>query len=505
MKQLFYGIISLIFSFGLVFLTACQSGPKINEDGYLIASNGYRIPNVPEEPVLVGNFAMAGQTTTDNIGSVFVFSGKEITDMDITLLQSNFYYSATISEIDSEQNDWSSAASGYSGTESFTDRLSMAEMSRLELFMEYNGVDWQALCDMYYEDGGEEKFLSEMNAWWQRLNEIRDEVPAIYIYQISLSCLTEEKYEAVTQNAAKALEDGIITQNQYDNYISGALKYYAPSQSGQAVVTTAELNVDGEKYSYDIGYIAYNKVFEERYAIDDTFAGLMYNDITEGGDKVFGANINNDVLFGEDGKSFTVYFDAMYLFGGENAIERAYSELTLEKLELVTESIPDVSVKNISIKYISMLGVETAVKWDGKSDITIPVRNQMQGEDACRFSIQVTFECEEAMPYGAKWDVYGFLSANIDGQTRTVYCASTGIGWEVADLCRLYGRAYYAFAFEGIDVYSMSKAIDFSVVNAHSPHNILISNLSQFTDYNTFYGQESQFWREYVVENSYPW
>ena len=262
MKKILICIIALICSLGMTFLAACKNGPKTNAEGQLIASNGYRIPNVPEEPVLIGNVATSRVTEVSNIGSVFMFSGKEIGDMDIALLQNNFYYSATISEVENEIDDWSSTSSGYNGIESFTDRLSMEEMSRLELFMEYNGVDWQELSDLYYEEGGVENFLAELNTWWQKFNEIRDEVPEIYIYHIKLYCETEETYEAVTQDAAKALEDGIISQSEYENYISGRLKYYAPSQNGNSAVSQAELNIDGEKYIDDIGYIAYKDVFE---------------------------------------------------------------------------------------------------------------------------------------------------------------------------------------------------------------------------------------------------
>lgn len=503
MKKILICIIALICSLGMTFLAACKNGPKTNAEGHLIASNGYRIPNVPEEPVLIGNVATSRVTEVSNISSVFMFSGKEISDMDIALLQNNFYYSATISEVENEIDDWSSTSSGYSGIESFTDRLSMEEMSRLELFMEYNGVDWQELSDMYYEEGGVENFLAELNTWWQRFNEIRDEVPEIYIYHIKLYCETEETYEAVTQDAAKALEDGIISQSEYENYISGRLKYYAPSQNGNSAVTQAELNIDGEKYIYDIGYIAYKDVFGERFATDETFSGYVYNGLAEGSDKAFGANTGNDVLFGEDGKSFTLSFDVMYIFGEQNASEREFDELTLKKLELVTESV-GASVQSIAIKYISPLGVEATAAWDGESDITIPVRNQMQGEDSCRFSIQMTFACDEAVPYDADWGLYGFLSADIDGQTKTVFCASTGFGWPVARIVSLYGRAYYAFAYEGVDIYSMANAIDFSTIGYNSPQNYLQSDFSGYID-DAFYGEESPFWQEYVVENSYPW
>ena len=132
------------------------------------------------------------------------------------------------------------------------------------------------------------------------------------------------------------------------------------------------------------------------------------------------------------------------------------------------------------------------------------VRNQMQGEDSCRFSIQMTFACDEAVPYDADWGLYGFLSADIDGQTKTVFCASMGFGWPVARIVSLYGRAYYAFAYEGVDIYSMANAIDFSTIGYNSPQNYLHSDFSELID-DAFYGEKSPFWQEYVVENSYPW
>ena len=180
MKKSLICMISLICLFGMAFPAACQSGPETNAEGQLIASNGYRIPNVPEEPIFVGNFAMAGRTTTDRIGTAYVFSGTQISEMDIALLQNDFYYSATITEVENGPDDWSSAASGYGASGSFTDKLSMEEMSRLELFMTYNGVDWQELSELYYEEDGKDKFLAELNTWWQRLNEVRDEIPALY-------------------------------------------------------------------------------------------------------------------------------------------------------------------------------------------------------------------------------------------------------------------------------------------------------------------------------------
>ena len=475
MKKSLICMISLICSLGILFLAACQSGPETNAEGQLIASNGYRIPNVPEEPIFVGNFAMAGRTTTDRIGTAYVFSGTQISEMDIALLQNDFYYSATIKEVENGLDDWSSAASGYGGSGGFTDKLSMEEMSRLELFMTYNGVDWQELSELYYEEGGVENFLAELNTWWQRLNEVRDEIPALYTYEITLAGLSEENYNAVTRDAEKALEDGIISKNQYENYISGKLKYYTPSQNGSDAVTQAELQIDGKTYSYEIGSIAYDDVFEERYAADETFSGVLYNGLAEGSDKAFGANINDDVLFGADGKSFTLSFDVMYIFGEQNAAERELDELTLKKLELVTESV-GASAQSIALKYISPLGVEATAAWDGKSEIAIPVRNQMQGEDSCRFSIQMTFACEEAVPYDAYWRLYSFLSADIDGQTKTVFCASTGFGWPVARIVSLYGRAYYAFAYEGVDIYSMANAIDFSTLGYNSPQNYLQSD-----------------------------
>ena len=504
MKKSLICMISLICLLGIIFPAACKNGPKTNAEGQLIASNGYRIPNVPEEPIFVGNFAMAGRTTTDRIGTAYVFSGTQISEMDIALLQNDFYYSATIKEVENGLDDWSSAASGYGGSGGFTDKLSMEEMSRLELFMTYNGVDWQELSELYYEEEGADRFLAELNEWWQRLNEVRDEIPALYTYEITLAGLSEENYNAVTQDAAKALEDGIISKNQYENYLSGKLKYYAPSQDGKDAVTQAELQIDGKTYSYEIGSIAYDNVFEERYAADETFSGVLYNGLAEGSDKAFGANINDDVLFGADGKSFTLSFDVMYIFGEQNAAERELDELTLKKLELVMEGV-GASVQSIALKYISPLGVEATAAWDGKSEITIPVRNQMQGEDSCRFSIQMTFACDEAVPYDADWGLYGFLSADIDGQTRTVFCASTGFGWPVARIVSLYGRAYYAFAYEGVDIYSMANAIDFGTIGYSSPQNYLQSDFSELIDDGAFYGEGSPFWQEYVVENSYPW
>lgn len=151
-------------------------------------------------------------------------------------------------------------------------------------------------------------------------------------------------------------------------------------------MTKAEIDFGDRVEVYEFGGIYVKSYFDQRQEEDENFEGFVYSD-----DRMhIGASVLDEQEW--EGRD-TVTVNHMMCATLETEGEREYGELTLKRYERPEEQRNGLEIEKIEVRYISLLGVETAVEWDGNSDLTIPIWNYIEGdEDFCRFCIFVTLK-----------------------------------------------------------------------------------------------------------------
>ena len=463
-------IIGRILAVGLAMaaalpFSACKGGdePSATRDALSPpAAEEAILPTVPEEPLYFGNT----RKTSGVFG--YIVSGEELgaENIIVTLPDNYFYYQCRVTPLTAIR-------------EGTTDGL--------ELFMEYNGADWQGLYDLWYEEG-EGAYREVIEKWQAVYEEVKDEMTALYGYRVEIVPIEEEFYQSITEDPEQALADRYISQADYDDYRAGRLRYYAPASDEEKDLT--ELDVDSgdgaERYSF--GVWPAKDYFDERMEWDDTFVGKMNLD-----EIILGASVLGEQEW--EGRD-TVTISHMTCARLKTEGEREYGELTLERYECPEEQRNGLEIEKIEVRYISLLGVETAVEWDGNSDFTIPIWNYIEGdEDFCRFCIFVTLKGDFLK--GSDFDLYmeSFLTCRFEDKDITIYTPFSVYEPRFQSSDSTFG-ALYAAAVDGVDVDARERILGNDAVTSFGPSDDWLTHIDS-----RCYDRELS-WEKYVTTGS---
>lgn len=443
--------------------SACKGGdePSATRDALSPpAAEEAILLTVPEEPLYFGNT----RKTSGVLG--YIVSGEELgaEKIIVTLPDNYFYYQCRVTPLTAIR-------------EGTTDGL--------ELFMEYNGADWQGLYDLWYEEG-EGAYREVIEKWQAVYEEVKDEMTALYGYRVEIVPIEEEFYQSITEDPEQALADRYISQADYDDYRAGRLRYYAPASDEEKDLT--ELDVDSgdgaERYSF--GVWPAKDHFDERMEWDDTFVGKMNLD-----EIILGASVLGEQEW--EGRD-TVTINHMTCVHLETGGEREYGELTLKRYECPESQRHGLEIEKIEVRYISLLGVETAVEWDGNSDLTIPIWNYIEGdEDFCRFCIFVTLKGDFLK--GSDFNLYleSFLTLGFENKVFSIHAVSSAYEPKMRGV-RSQINEIYAEIVDGVDVGARERILGNTVMNRKSPAGHFMSN-----EYERSY-KVTTWWQRYVSQ-----
>ncbi len=142
----------------------------------------------------------------------------------------------------------------------------------------------------------------------------------------------------------------------------------------------------------------------------------------------------------------------------------------------------------------NLLGVETAVEWDGNSDLTIPIWNYIEGdEDFCRFCIFVTLKGDFLK--GNDFNLYleSFLTLGFEDKVFSIHAVSSVYEPKMRGV-RSQINEIYAEIVDGVDVGARERILGNTVMNRKSPAGYFMSN-----KYERSY-KVTTWWQRYVSQ-----
>lgn len=444
--------------------SACKGGdePSATRDALSPpAAEEAILLTVPEEPLYFGNT----RKTSDVLG--YIVSGEELgaEKIIVTLPDNYFYYQCRVTPLTAIR-------------EGTTDGL--------ELFMEYNGADWQGLYDLWYEEGPG-AYAAAIEAWEELYYAVESEIPPLYCYEFQIQEVEEEAYRCVTEDPEQALADQILWQETYELYKAGNLRYYTPTSEEEKVLTKAEIDFGDRTEVYEFGGIYVKSYLDQRWEEDENFEGFAYSDDMT---YIGVSNTGEEEWEGRD----TVTINHMTCVHLETGGEREYGELALKRYECPELQRHGLEIEKIEVRYISLLGVETAVEWDGNSDLTIPIWNYIEGdEDFCRFCIFVTLKGDFLK--GNDFNLYleSFLTLGFEDKVFSIHAVSSVYEPKMRGV-RSQINEIYAEIVDGVDVGARERILGNTVMNRKSPAGYFMSN-----EYERSY-KVTTWWQRYVSQ-----
>lgn len=444
--------------------SACKGGdePSATRDALSPpAAEEAILLTVPEEPLYFGNT----RKTSGVLG--YIVSGEELgaEKIIVTLPDNYFYYQCRVTPLTAIR-------------EGTTDGL--------ELFMEYNGADWQGLYDLWYEEGPG-AYAAAIEAWEELYYAVESEIPPLYCYEFQIQEVEEEAYRCVTEDPEQALADQILWQETYELYKAGNLRYYTPTSEEEKVLTKAEIDFGDRTEVYEFGGIYVKSYLDQRWEEDENFEGFAYSDDMT---YIGVSNTGEEEWEGRD----TVTINHMTCVHLETGGEREYGELTLKRYECPESQRHGLEIEKIEVRYISLLGVETAVEWDGNSDLTIPIWNYIEGdEDFCRFCIFVTLKGDFLK--GSDFNLYleSFLTLGFENKVFSIHAVSSVYEPKMRGV-RSQINEFYAEIVDGVDVGARERILGNTVMNRKSPAGYFMSN-----EYERSY-KVTTWWQRYVSQ-----
>lgn len=425
------------------------------------------LPSVPEGPIFFGESYIFSVLDLVKRAKFYLVSGEELdpTELRVTLPDCYFYYSVNIEQLDTSGG---------------------AVISDVELLMEYNQADWQGLYDLWYEEGPG-AYAAAIEAWEELYYAVESEIPPLYCYVFQIQEVEEDAYRCVTEDPEQALADQILWQKTYELYKAGNLRYYTPTSEEEKVLTKAEIDFGDRVEVYEFGGIYVKSYFDQRQEEDENFEGFVYSD-----DRMhIGASVLGEQEW--EGRD-TVTINHMTCVHLETEGEREYGELTLKRYECPELQRHGLEIEKIEVRYISLLGVETAMEWDGNSDLTIPIWNYIEGdEDFCRFCIFVTLKGDFLK--GSDFNLYleSFLTLGFEDKVFSIHAVSSVYEPKMRGV-RSQINEIYAEIVDGVDVGARERILGNTVMNRKSPAGYFMSN-----KYERSY-KVTTWWQRYVSQ-----
>jgi len=423
------------------FFSSC--GGSSAEDKYL---------NLPDDPVIFWEYyepeySAYEPTVYFRVGATdcaWIYSKTpiDVTTAEITINDSYFYYYSYIEEAYNYETDCS-------------------EKDRLELFMEYNGADWEELYDLYGKNRND--YLEEINNWQARYDKVKDNI-SLYIYKICVSNTTKEVYNDPTK----------LSEYNQDLYNKGVLKLYAPENEDATAVTTATLNIGGKTITHEFG--KYSNIKVDSLNMGVSFADEKYNAYVSFG--VYKNDENASWNKRTDGAVGELFIIAS---SDEVAEEREWFDVTLKDITSLSDYI---TIEPTEVKYINTLGVGVSEEWDG-SELTLKARNQIKEDiGAYAFAVYFNINSSHEIPSYAYYEACFNIALSVNGSDDDVF-VGTSLPHETK-----YNGEYYAYMADGVDVFAREKAFGYGTLGDWSAHH----DMEPYTT--------KTFWDKYLLNGS---
>lgn len=419
--------------------------------------------NLPDEPVIFWEYDVSNyyypQFGVDYVdfntaglitGSAWIYSKTpiDVTDVEIKLEGSYFYYASGLDEVYNYQTDCSDSAG-------------------LELFMEYNGADWQELRDLYGKDKNE--YSEEISNWQERYNAVKNNI-SLYVYSIVVCFIYEEMYNDPT----KLEERGEYYANLYND---GALKLHAPETDEITTLTTATFYIGDKVIAHEFG----------EYSMLDI--GDLNNDCAYSADGKYEAGISasaytkdmNSGLFREADSAVLELYIRVSRLGGISET-REWIDVALKDITVLSDD--SITVEPLEIKYVNTLGVAVTEEWDG-SERTLKARNRTAEDDTYyAFAVYYTINLPRAIPSYAQCNIWFNVTLSFNGIDDDT------LAWIYLPDKLVYGAEYYSYIADDVDVLAREE----------------VWGYSKSGDWESHYGwrreKESTFWDYYLVTGS---
>jgi len=399
-------VVSLNFS-------ACQK-----EDKYL---------NLPDDPVIFWNHNendynsdLVGFGTLWDEAKLFSKTPIDLTDVEIKIDGAYYYYYTYLEEAYNYQTDTS-------------------EEDKLELFMEYNGVDWNELYTLRNKNTTD--YNEVLNDWKNRYAAVANKI-SFYTYTIKMDTISEENYKKLMSGSEEEFNEAAknIRDNFASLYESGVIKIQEPETDEVSTLTTATFYIGDKIIKHEIG--KYNMcertdltrefVHGERYSAYTSFYTYKKDDSAVW-------YRESDCIMGEL---------LILVSGGEAEEKRNWIDVTFNGITVVDDEY--LTIKPIEIKYENNLGVAVSEEWDG-NEFTLKARNWTKDDDnngKGNFGFAVYFYIKSSRP------IPSYSNYNVSLNVELSLDGGTGATFMQAFWPRLYATncEYYAYVADGVDV-----------------------------------------------------
>lgn len=438
-KRIFGDLLAVGLAAIAVFpLAACKEKPSATE-GELLPPDAEKavLPTAPAEPVFYGDCRFRTELDAYSV-SGYLFSGRyyEPSEIVVSLPESFFYYETKVTLVETEPS----------------------ETQQLELFMEYNHADWEGLSDLYKKEG-EGAYLDTIAQWRAVYEEVKDEIPPLYGYRLTVTEVEEWMYDAVTTDPEGAAGMG-IPSDLIEPYLAGEMHYFAPEREQAERLTELVVRFgDGSEATYSFGSFYGRNAFQERME-EGSISGMSYM----GKEGVFAASFAGIAAW--EGSTVTTSVPVTAHLRSESE-EPEYDEMTLEAIETDLSLFPELVRKGIRVRYTTLLGVETTVEWDGASPLTLPIWGNKRGEGST-VTLEFTYEAEVPLPDYC-WEIESFLRFRVGGESICIYLQDRVSNAFVDSLGEKDVSVMYAAAADGVDIFARERILGNVEITTNTP------------------------------------
>ena len=438
-KRIFGDLLAVGLAAIAVFpLAACKEKPSATE-GELLPPDAEKaaLPTAPAEPVFYGDCRFRTELDAYSV-SGYLFSGRyyEPSEIVVSLPESFFYYETKVTLVETEPS----------------------ETQQLELFMEYNHADWQGLYDLWREEG-EGAYREVLEQWRAVYEEVKDEIPPLYGYRLTVTEVEEWMYDAVTTDPEGAAGMG-IPSDLIEPYLAGKMHYFAPEREQAERLTELVVRFgDGSEETYSFGSFYGRNAFQERMDTG-SISGMGYT----GKAGVFAASFAGIATWA--GSTVTTSVPVTAHLRSESE-EPEYGEMTLEAIETDLSPFPELVRKGIRVRYTMLLGVETTVEWDGASPLTLPIWGNKRGEGST-VTLEFTYQAEVPLPDYC-WEIESFLRFRVGGESICIYLQDRVSNAFVDSLGEKDVSVMYAAAADGVDIFARERILGNVEITTNTP------------------------------------
>ena len=438
-KHIFGNLLAVGLAAIAVFpLAACKEKPSATE-GELLPPDAEEavLPSVPAEPLYFGDYRDGVSFDGREMRGYLILGTPVGTDgVSVRVPGASFYYYSTFEEMTPPKD----------------------ERDELELFMEYNHADWQGLYDLWYEEG-EGAYREVLEQWRAVYEEVKDEIPPLYGYRLTVTEVEEWMYDAVTTDPEGAAGMG-IPSDLIEPYLAGKMHYFAPEREQAERLTELVVRFgDGSEETYSFGSFYGRNAFQERMDTG-SISGMGYT----GEEGVFAASFAGIAAW--EGSTVTTSVPVTAHLRSESE-EPEYGEMTLEAIETDLSPFPELVRKGIRVRYTTLLGVETTVEWDGASPLTLPIWGNKRGEGST-VTLEFTYEAEVPLPDYC-WEIESFLRFRVGGESICIYLQDRVSNSFVDSLGEKDVSAMYAAAADGVDIFARERILGNVEITTNTP------------------------------------